>query len=215
MLALVLAPPVAAAAPAGPATLPTGEDAVPLGMGLAAPAALPPAPAYVDSSLAPDLPLQVPLSSPFGWRADPMGAGGRFHAGVDLPAPAGSPARATRAGTVVFAGWAGGYGNMVAIDHGGGWRTRYAHLARLLVYAGEFVAAGAVVGTIGSTGRSTGPHLHYELRLHGAALDPLLRVAQSLPDDPWPDFPARPAATARWDWAQAASGPALPMPVLR
>lgn len=114
------------------------------------------------------------VSSRFGWRADPMGLGLRLHAGIDIPGKQGSLVSATAPGAVAFAGWAGGYGNMVVIDHGGGVRTRYGHLVRALVTAGERVNGGDVIGLLGSTGHSTGPHLHYELRVNGAPVDPLL-----------------------------------------
>ena len=93
-----------------------------------------------------------------------------------------APARSAGAGTVVSAGWSGGYGRMVEIDHGGGFTTRYAHLSRIIVREGQRVAAGEIVGEVGTTGRSTGPHLHYEVRRNGDALDPLrlLKVGKTI-----------------------------------
>src|SRR5436190_1011334 len=88
-------------------------------------------------------------------------------------APTGYPVRATAGGTVVTADDAGGYGNMVEIDHGNGVTTRYGHLSAILVKVGEIVSKDALIGRIGSTGRSTGPHLHYEVRLDGKAIDPM------------------------------------------
>jgi murein DD-endopeptidase MepM/ murein hydrolase activator NlpD len=103
-----------------------------------------------------------------------------MHTGIDFRAPSGSPIRATAAGRVVESGWVGGYGNMVEIDHGHGLTTRYAHMSSLGVDVGETVARGDIVGKVGSTGRSTGPHLHYETRLDGEPMDPMrfLRAAQ-------------------------------------
>jgi murein DD-endopeptidase MepM/ murein hydrolase activator NlpD len=87
-----------------------------------------------------------------------------MHAGLDMVAPAGAEVRAAAPGRVVLAGWNGGYGQMVEIRHQDGIATRYGHLSKILVKTGEQVAAGAVIGRVGSTGRSTGPHLHYETR---------------------------------------------------
>jgi murein DD-endopeptidase MepM/ murein hydrolase activator NlpD len=97
---------------------------------------------------------------------------GRLHERIDIAAPAGTPIVAAAAGTVVFAGWAGGYGNLVVIDHGGGVATAYGHQSSLSVTGGA-VSQGQVIGTVGSTGRSTGPHAHFEVRLDGAPVDPL------------------------------------------
>ena len=113
------------------------------------------------------------ISSRFGLRMDPLGLGQRVHAGIDLPGRAGSPVLATGPGAVAFVGWAGGYGNLVIIDHGQGIRTRYGHLLRPLVWMGERVFAGSTIGLLGSTGHATGSHLHYELRVDGLAVNPL------------------------------------------
>jgi murein DD-endopeptidase MepM/ murein hydrolase activator NlpD len=97
----------------------------------------------------------------------------RFHPGLDFPAPIGTPVFAARSGTVTWAGWRpGGYGNLVSVAHGGGVRTMYAHLSAITVTRGQRVATGALLGRVGSTGFSTGPHLHFEERLRGAAIDP-------------------------------------------
>jgi murein DD-endopeptidase MepM/ murein hydrolase activator NlpD len=117
-------------------------------------------------------PLHGRISSHFGWRNVSV-AGNRFHGGVDIAAPSGTPIRAARGGVVTRSGWVGAYGYLVVLDHGGGWETRYAHLSRIDVRVGERVAQGAVVGLVGSTGASTGPHLHFEIRRDGLALDPL------------------------------------------
>jgi murein DD-endopeptidase MepM/ murein hydrolase activator NlpD len=126
------------------------------------------------------LPTQLPiasasLTSGFGVRYHPVHGGSRFHSGVDLAAPSGSPLTATLSGVVSTAGWTGGYGLLVTITHGGGVETRYAHLSRLNVTAGQTVEQGDVIGFVGSTGNSTGPHVHYEVRSNGAPLDPLSR----------------------------------------
>lgn len=112
------------------------------------------------------------LTSGFGVRANPLGAGAETHPGVDLGAAAGTPIKAVRDGVVRFSGARGGYGNVVILDHGDGTETRYAHCARLDVAEGAVVKAGAPIATVGSTGRSTGPHLHFEVRRNGAAIDP-------------------------------------------
>jgi murein DD-endopeptidase MepM/ murein hydrolase activator NlpD len=128
--------------------------------------------------LAPFVPLRAPLSasaeqtSGFGARVDPFLGRAAMHAGVDFRDEVGAPIRATAGGMVTAAGWNGGYGNMVEIDHGNGLTTRYAHMSAITVSEGQSVGAGAVVGKLGSTGRSTGPHLHYEVRLDGDAVDP-------------------------------------------
>ena len=97
----------------------------------------------------------------------------RAHAGIDLAAPAGSPVAAAYDGRVLSADWAGSYGLLVVVDHGDGVQTRYAHLSRLMVASGQHVRQGDLIGLVGSTGRSTGPHLHYELRRNGIPVNPL------------------------------------------
>lgn len=126
-----------------------------------------------------NLPLVSPLpggrrSSGFGVRRDPFLGRKALHAGLDFAARTGTAVTAAAAGTVVAAGENGGYGLMVEIEHGDGFVTRYAHLSRIVVREGATVEAGARVGDVGSTGRSTGPHLHYEVRRDGAAVDPSL-----------------------------------------
>lgn len=112
------------------------------------------------------------VSSNFGVRRDPFLKKPALHAGMDFSARSGTPIRSAGAGKVVRAGWAGGYGRMVVVDHGNGWTTRYAHMRRIAVSVGDKVSAGTVVGQVGSSGRSTGPHLHFEVRKNGKALDP-------------------------------------------
>jgi murein DD-endopeptidase MepM/ murein hydrolase activator NlpD len=113
------------------------------------------------------------ISSTFGVRQDPILGTPALHSGMDFRAPMGSPAMATAPGTVTIAGWNGGYGRMVEIDHGNGIATRFAHLSRIEVKEGQKVRLGDIVGLTGSSGRSTGPHLHYEVRRDGQAVDPL------------------------------------------
>jgi murein DD-endopeptidase MepM/ murein hydrolase activator NlpD len=116
--------------------------------------------------------LTRPVRAPTGDRFGPRGL--RFHAGLDFPARAGARVRAAAAGRVVAAHYDGsGFGNIVVIDHGGGVRTRYAHLSRFAVRRGEYVVRGALIGRVGATGRATGPHLHFEALVHGANADPL------------------------------------------
>jgi len=114
----------------------------------------------------------IDMSSPFGMRLDPFLGRPAIHTGVDLRGEIGEPVHATATGRVSIAGRDGGYGNMVEINHGNGLATRYGHLSRILVRVGQTVRVGEVIGLIGSTGRSTGPHLHYETRINGEAVDP-------------------------------------------
>ena len=111
-------------------------------------------------------------TSPFGVRMDPFVHEAAMHTGMDIRGEVGEPAHATAAGRITIAGWDGGYGNMVEIDHGNGLSTRYGHLSQIDVRVGDEVRLGQVIGLIGTTGRSTGPHLHYETRVNGEAVDP-------------------------------------------
>jgi murein DD-endopeptidase MepM/ murein hydrolase activator NlpD len=115
---------------------------------------------------------EVEFTSGFGVRSDPSLGRAAMHTGLDFRAATGDPVRATANGKVVSAGWSGGYGRMVEIDHGNGLATRYGHLSEIGVKIGESVKIGQVIGEVGSTGRSTGPHLHYETRIDGEAVDP-------------------------------------------
>ena len=136
----------------------------------------------------PYLPIREPLfgemreTSPFGYRSDPFLGRAALHPGVDLVQSYGAEIHATAAGKVVHAGPMGGYGNMVEIDHGGGITTRYGHMSQIMVSEGDAVKPGDTLGLIGSTGRSTGPHLHYEVRIDGEPVDPApaLDVAAAL-----------------------------------
>jgi murein DD-endopeptidase MepM/ murein hydrolase activator NlpD len=112
-------------------------------------------------------PVRGNLSSPYGWRW------GRMHQGIDLATRTGTPIAAAAAGTVTVAGWRGAYGQMVVIDHGDGVSTAYAHQSAIGVTVGQAVQQGTIIGAVGSTGRSTGPHLHFEVRINGSATDPL------------------------------------------
>jgi murein DD-endopeptidase MepM/ murein hydrolase activator NlpD len=115
---------------------------------------------------------EVEFTSGFGVRIDPFLGRPAMHTGLDFRAAMGDPVRATANGKVASAGWAGGYGRMVEIDHGNGLSSRYGHLSEIGVKVGDQVKIGQVIGAVGSTGRSTGPHLHYETRIDGEAVDP-------------------------------------------
>jgi murein DD-endopeptidase MepM/ murein hydrolase activator NlpD len=115
---------------------------------------------------------EIDLTSGFGLRMDPFVRAMAMHTGVDFRGTTGDPVRATANGRVTTAGWNGGYGKMVEIDHGNGLSTRYGHLSEILVKPGQSVRSGQIVGRVGSTGRSTGPHLHYETRVDGEAVNP-------------------------------------------
>jgi murein DD-endopeptidase MepM/ murein hydrolase activator NlpD len=126
------------------------------------------------------MPSRLPLSagsmtSRFGARRHPIFGGFRAHSGVDLAAPTGSPIYAPSDGYVSAAQWNGGYGLFVALEHGGGMQTRYGHMSQISVASGQYVKAGSVIGYVGSTGNSTGPHLHYEVRMNGQAINPVGR----------------------------------------
>jgi murein DD-endopeptidase MepM/ murein hydrolase activator NlpD len=111
-------------------------------------------------------------SSSFGWRIDPFTGGNAFHEGLDFPAPTGTPIYAAAAGVVIAAEFHPQYGNMLDIDHGNDIMTRYAHASQLYAKVGDIVKRGQHIADIGTTGRSTGPHLHFEVRIRGAAQDP-------------------------------------------
>ena len=124
------------------------------------------------------IPARAPLdslrmTSNFGLRWHPVTGGRRQHEGVDLASPVGTPIHATADGTVAKADWFGGYGLFVQLEHGGALQTRYGHMSRLNVAAGQHVHKGDIIGYVGTTGRSTGPHLHYEVRVNGAAVNPI------------------------------------------
>lgn len=116
-------------------------------------------------------PLRGRITSPFGWRWTRYGR--EFHNGVDIAAPYGTPVRAADSGTVTFRGWRGGYGRLIIIEHGNGYSTYYAHLSSYEVELGQAVEKGEVIGRVGSSGRSTGPHTHFEIRKNGEPVNPL------------------------------------------
>jgi murein DD-endopeptidase MepM/ murein hydrolase activator NlpD len=133
------------------------------------------------------IPMLVPvtsnraMSSNFGMRVHPVLGGFRMHKGVDLPAPTGTPIHATADGVIGRADWFGGYGLCVEVEHGANLETRYGHMSRIAVAEGQHVHRGDVIGYVGSTGRSTGSHLHYEVRIAGEAVNPVpyLQVAEA------------------------------------
>lgn len=130
--------------------------------------------AALMSSTTPSMwPVQGTITSTYGYRGNPVGGGTGFHEGIDIAVDFGTPVRATAAGTVSMAGWVDGYGNLVEIDHGNGIKTRYGHNSMVLVVEGQEVHAGDMIALAGSTGRSTGSHVHYEVRIHDTATDPL------------------------------------------
>jgi len=159
------------------------------------------APAHLD---------RLAISSGFGWRTDPIEGTSRRHAGIDLPGHMGSRVLATGAGIVRIAGWVRGYGNLVEIEHSGGVTTRYGHLERVRVRPSEHVEQGELIGDMGSTGRSTGPHLHYEVRVDGVPVDPLrFRGTESTYETVWAATP--PHSQAKWTgWDRQQSGESLP-----
>jgi murein DD-endopeptidase MepM/ murein hydrolase activator NlpD len=118
------------------------------------------------------------LSSSVGRRTDPITGGADYHQGLDISADAGTPVYATADGTVMLAQREGAYGNLITIDHGYGLETRYGHLSKYEVKSGSQVKRGQVIGRVGSTGRATGPHLHYEVRVNGRLLNPLQLLLQ-------------------------------------
>jgi murein DD-endopeptidase MepM/ murein hydrolase activator NlpD len=132
------------------------------------------------------------VGSRFGYRSDPFTGGARFHSGVDIKARWGDTVGASQPGIIEFAGWYYGYGNMIIVNHGGGVTTRYAHLSSFVVSVGTRVERGQIIGRAGSTGRATSPHLHYEVRVEGNAINPF----QVLALDPASDYfkLAQPAA---------------------
>lgn len=133
------------------------------------------------------LPIRAAISSAFGLRKDPFSKQTRFHKGLDLAAPEGMKVMAALQGTVVSAGYENGYGNTVLIQHSGGLQTRYGHLASINVKPGDAIASQSILGTVGDTGQSSGPHLHFEVIRMGQPVDPLLSLgAQSIIPEPHP-----------------------------
>ena len=124
-------------------------------------------------------PVAGPISSYYGYRTSPGGIGSTFHEGVDIAGDYGTPISATAAGTVTQAGWVGGYGYLVEVKHADGIVTRSGHNSAVLVYEGQHVDQGSMIALMGSTGNSTGPHCHYEVRIHGEAVDPMYFLPQN------------------------------------
>ena len=145
------------------------------------------APATPDITMLTTEPVARSESSGFGWREDPIRKRPKFHHGTDYRGRPGTPILAAGAGTVIIAGRQGGYGNVIYIDHGNGVVTRYGHLRRIHVKKGATVAAGEKIGQLGSTGRTTGPHLHFEVRLDGRSVDPNTALAVA---EIWRESPA-------------------------
>jgi murein DD-endopeptidase MepM/ murein hydrolase activator NlpD len=128
-------------------------------------------------------PVNGTLEGGFGGRRNPFGGPGyEFHSGQDIEAPWGAPVIAGASGKVIFVGWQNGYGQLVVVDHGGGLTTRYGHLSQIDVELDQVVSRGELLGKVGSTGRSTGPHLHYEVRINDEPVDPLPYLLQSNPN---------------------------------
>lgn len=126
------------------------------------------------------MPLEgASLTSGFGMRTHPVLGGRRAHSGIDLAAPTGTPVYATADGVVSRADWFSSYGLFISVEHGASTQTRYAHLSRLAIAAGDTVKKGDLIGYVGSTGRSTGPHLHYEVRVDGLAVNPIPYMVES------------------------------------
>lgn len=121
-------------------------------------------------------PASGPITDPFGMRMHPVTHQWRMHNGLDIGAPMGATITASAAGHVIYAGWEGGYGNTIIVDHGGAASTLYGHCSQLFVSEGQDVQRGQAIGAVGSTGVSTGPHLHFEIRINGVAVDPSSRL---------------------------------------
>ena len=128
------------------------------------------------------MPLAMPVKSAFRFTSPYGRRWGRMHEGIDFAAPVGTPIYSTGEGEVIFAGWQRGYGNLIKIRHALGTETRYAHLSKIRVSVGQKVSRGALIGDMGNTGRSTGPHLHYEIRVDGRSVDPMsfIKAAQNV-----------------------------------
>ena len=127
-------------------------------------------------------PVNGTLEGGFGGRRNPFGGGGyEFHSGQDIEAPWGAAVVSGASGRVTFVGWQNGYGQLVVVDHGGGLTTRYGHLSHIDVEVDQTVSRGQLLGKVGSTGRSTGPHLHYEVRINDQAVNPMQYLLQSIP----------------------------------
>jgi murein DD-endopeptidase MepM/ murein hydrolase activator NlpD len=137
-------------------------------------------------------PINGRLMDGFGHRSDPFSGEGAMHTGVDISAPQGTGVRATADGIVIHANWYNGYGRCVIVDHGNGYQTLYGHLSRIEVIEGQEIRQSEVVGRVGSSGRSTGPHLHYEVRVRSTPVNPyrfLNQASAMKPSNPSSEFP--------------------------
>lgn len=123
-------------------------------------------------------PVYGTITSPFGMRKSPFGYGSEFHPGIDISVPVGTPVKAAGKGVVTYAGWLTGYGNAVIIDHGYGIESVYGHNSEILVKVGQSVKRGDIIAKSGNTGRSTGPHVHFEVRVNGNPVDPMKYLAK-------------------------------------
>ncbi|MGB9680197.1 MAG: M23 family metallopeptidase [Minisyncoccia bacterium] len=123
-------------------------------------------------------PVYGTITSPFGMRKSPYGYGSEFHPGIDIAVPVGTPVKAAGSGTVTYAGWLSGYGKAIMIDHGYGITSVYGHNSEILVKVGQTVKRGDIIAKSGNTGRSTGPHVHFEVRLNGNPIDPMKYLAK-------------------------------------
>ena len=205
-LALLLLPVLGGASSGDPAALPSGDASRQRMTEWQAPAGPPALSTFVLEE--PQAKRTAPkglirLSSGFGTRIDPIDGSHRVHTGLDMPGRAGTPILAAAVGTISFAGRAGGYGQMVEIDHGNGLKTRYAHLSQILVRPGDTVSLQQTIALMGSTGRSTGNHLHFEVRVNGRATDPRGWFGSSAaPPAAATSAPVVPAATHISDFAR-------------
>ncbi len=166
---------ISVAQPQQPSGLTTGQSM----------ASLPAAATPSDDNFVYPLNTPTPVGSPFGWRVHPISGKKRLHSGMDFEAPEGTPVVAATAGRVVSAGWMGGYGKTIVIERAGRLQTRYAHLSNISVQPGQQLQAGTLIGAVGSTGRSTGPHLHFEILVatpanNWMAIDPAPGVQYAL-----------------------------------
>jgi murein DD-endopeptidase MepM/ murein hydrolase activator NlpD len=125
-------------------------------------------------------PINGRLMGGYGERNDPFSGEGAMHTGIDISAPIGTPVKVTADGVVIHSNWNGGYGRCVIVDHGNGYQTWYAHLSRMDVVEGQEIRQGDVVGQVGATGKATGPHLHYEVRIHATPVNPYRFMQRSL-----------------------------------
>ncbi|HEY9688259.1 MAG TPA: M23 family metallopeptidase [Coleofasciculaceae cyanobacterium] len=153
-------------------------------------------------------PVSGQLTSNFGWRTDPINGGQRFHGGIDIAASQGVPVYAPQAGVVAYSGYYGGYGNVVVLNHGNTLYTLYGHNSKLLVNAGDTVYRGQAISNVGSTGRSTGPHLHFEVHYNGQYMNPLSYLGYLQPQG-GKILAQTPQSTTAYQAHQAVGGPSI------